>query len=268
LSYTDGSDRTRFAEVDSFRGVAVLGMVIYHVLFDLSIIGLIEVGIQNTYFEVLAEVTAASFFVIVGVSMYISFSREERKGENPMLRAKKYISRGLKLVGLGAIITGITYLLYPEFAVLFGALHFIGSSVILSYILLELTRTLELPGKVLAYGIVLGVVFWLAGPVSKLEVSHPFLIWLGTVPPGFQSLDYFPLLPWFGFVVSGLILGQLVYPQGRRRVNFFEFGARPAQFLGRNALIIYFAHQPAIYLGIFLFMAFTGQVELSALSSF
>jgi len=268
LSYTNGTEETRFAEIDSFRGVAVLGMVIYHVLFDLSIIGLIEVGMQNTCFEAFADTTAALFFTIVGVSMYISFSREKRKGEDPMLRAKKYILRGLKLAGLGAVITGVTYLLYPEFVVLFGALHFIGFSVILSYILLELTRTLELPGNLLAYGIVLGVVFWLAGPVSELGVSNLFLIWLGTVPPGFQSLDYFPLLPWFGFVVSGLILGQLLYPKGRRRNNFFEFGARPAQFLGRNALIIYFAHQPAIYLGIFLFMAFTGRFELSALSLF
>ncbi len=268
MSYKDGSGKTRFAEVDSLRGVAVLGMVIYHVLFDLSIIGLIEVEIQNTYFEAFADATAACFFVIVGVSMYISFSREKRRRENQLLRAKKYILRGLKLIGLGAIITGITYLLYPEFVVLFGALHFIGSSVILSYILLELTFSLELPVKVLTYGIVLGAVFWLAGPVSELEASHPFLIWLGAVPSGFQSLDYFPLLPWFGFVVSGLILGQLFYPKGRRGNNLFEFGVRPAQFLGRNALIIYFTHQPAIYLGIFLFMAFTGRVELSALTSF
>lgn len=268
MSYTDENDKTRFAEVDSFRGVAVLGMVIYHVLFDLSIVGLIEIGIRDTYFEILADATAASFFAIVGVSMYISFSRERRREENRILRAKKYLSRGLKLVGLGIIITGVTYLLYPEFVVLFGALHFIGSSVILSYILLELTWTLELPAKVLVYGIFLGVVFWLAGPVSELEVSHSFLIWLGAVPRGFQSLDYFPLLPWFGFVIAGLVLGKLFYPKGRRRNNLFEFGVQPAQFLGRNALIIYFAHQPAIYLGIFLFMVFTGRVELSALTSF
>lgn len=259
-------DKKRFAEIDSFRGLAVSGMVLYHVLFDLSMIGLIEVGIVNPYFDTFADVTAASFFVIVGISMNISFSRERGKSEGRMARAKKYLLRGVKLIGLGTIITGVTYFLYPDFVVLFGALHFIGSSVILSYFLLEYTYSFNSPVRILAYLITMSAVFLLDGLLGSLEVSQPFLIWLGAVPSGFQSLDYFPLLPWFGFVILGLILGWIFYPEGRRRVNFLKFEARPIQFLGRNALIIYFFHQPAIYLGIFIFALFSGQGDISAFS--
>ena len=243
----------RFPEIDVFRGVAVLFMVLYHVLFDLYTFGLLEVPIQSGPGEVIADVTAAGFFSIVGISLRISFSRAEKGGLDRFARLKKYSLRGIKLLLWGGIITGVTYLLYPKFPVIFGALQFIGTSVLFGYLLLELTLQLNRLCRILSFGLLSLAVFLVAVPARALSVDHGFLVWLGPTPAGFQSLDYFPLLPWFGFVLGGLVLGELFYPAGTRRKKFYEVKNPALEFLGRNALVVYFLHQPLIYLGIFLF---------------
>jgi len=252
-------ERKRFPEIDVLRGLAVAGMVVYHLLFDLNLAGITKFDIYNPIFEVLADVTAATFFVIVGVSMYVSFYRLRTESKSRRSRLRKYVTRGLKLFGLGLIISAISYFIYPEYLIVFGALHFIGVSVILAYFSLELTMGYGTIKRILALSVFSVAAILLAVPVRSVEVGQPFLIWIGLVPAGFQSLDFFPLLPWFGFVISGLILGESLYPEGKRRYSFYELGNKPAQFLGRNSLLIYFLHQPAIYFGVALFALLAGK---------
>ncbi|MBS3765158.1 DUF1624 domain-containing protein [Candidatus Bipolaricaulota bacterium] len=263
-------NKRRFSEIDVVRGVAVVGMVIYHVLFDLSLLGLIDLRISRTAFEILAWATAGTFFTVVGISLYISFSRTRSVGPEQDGLLGKYLVRGAKLVAWGLGITLVSYLLYPDFAVFFGALHFIGVSVVLSYFFLELTFDFRKSVFLFLVFSMALLLFALSGAVRGSRVEHPFLLWIGMVPQGFQSLDYFPLLPWFGFVVGGLAIGELLYPGGRRSYDFYAFENRPLEFLGRYSLIIYLAHQPLIYLAIFLFLSFSsgGGSSLSSLLSF
>lgn len=259
--------KRRFSEIDIVRGIAVVGMVIYHVLFDLSSLGLVDLKISHTAFELFAGGTAGTFFTIVGISMYISFSRARSQGSDNYDLAGKYLVRGVKLFAWGLGITLVSYLLYPDFVVLFGVLHFIGVSVVLSYLFLELTFGLRKRFFLSVVFVVTILLFVLSGTVRAPQVNHPFLIWLGIVPQGFQSLDYFPLVPWFGFIVGGLAIGELFYTGGRRSYDHWTFKNRPLEFLGRYSLIIYLAHQPLIYLAIFLFLAFSsgGRLSLSSL---
>jgi len=66
----------------------------------------------------------------------------------------------------------------------------------------------------------------------------------------FYSVDHFPHLPWFGVVVVGIFLGNLLYPEGARRVHLLDVSARtPTKqicVLGRNSLPIYLIHQPIL----------------------
>lgn len=248
----------RFPEIDVLRGLAVSGMVVYHLLFDLTLAGITELNIYNPILEVLADVTAATFFVIVGMSMYVSFYRVRRGGKSPKARLWKYLTRGFKLFGLGLIISAVSYVIYPEYLIVFGALHFIGVSVVLTYFFLESLISARTPKRVTVLSVFSVVAILLAVPLKSIEIGQPFLVWLGLIPEGFQSLDFFPLLPWFGFVTFGLVLGELLYPEGKRRYSFYKLRNKPAQFLGRNSLLIYFLHQPAIYLGIALFVLIAG----------
>lgn len=245
--------KERFEELDLIRGLAVVLMIAYHAIFDLYIFGLLDPRIGSSPLEVFADVIAGTFFSVVGVSLYISFSRTKEENYDASYRLKKYFTRCAKLLGWGGIVTVVTYFLFPDMVILFGALHFIGVSVLFGYAALELTYAWKRFHRYVLFIMIVTAAFLINGPIRSVQVDNPFLLWLGMAPPEFQSLDYFPIFPWFGLVVSGLIFGEILYPGGTRRWGFYRIESYPLEFLGRNALIIYFFHQPLIYLSIFLF---------------
>ena len=69
------ADRGRIWQVDFFRGVAVVGMVIYHFLFDLEFIFQLPIGVYRMPLSLLARTVASIFILIVGVSSAIKFER-------------------------------------------------------------------------------------------------------------------------------------------------------------------------------------------------
>jgi uncharacterized membrane protein len=86
-----------------------------------------------------------------------------------------------------------------------------------------------------------------------INVEGTWLLWLGLSPADFYSLDYVPLLPWFGVVLYGVGLGGLLYPGYERRISLPDqviISESPLIgllcLLGRNSLAIYLAHQPLI----------------------
>jgi uncharacterized membrane protein len=234
-------------------------MIAYHIAFDLYTFGILDFNLNSRWMEVLANCTAGAFFSLVGISLFISYNRSRNEaGDNHDLW-RKYLVRGVKLFLLGAVITAVTFSMFPDLVVVFGALHFIGVSVFLGFLVLAMTDRFRLVLRLLLYGIV--TLLFFSGSVffEKFQVEFPYLIPLGIPPVGFQSLDYFPLFPWFGLVSGGLIVGELLYPGGVRRFERVKFGNRGLEFLGRNALVIYFLHQPIIFLAITLTLIVTGK---------
>jgi uncharacterized membrane protein len=86
--------------------------------------------------------------------------------------------------------------------------------------------------------------------IQELDVDFFWLIWLGLAPRDFASLDYVPLLPWFGVVLMGMAGGALLYKDLVRRFPLPDISAWPPVrgllFLGRNSLAIYILHQPLL----------------------
>jgi uncharacterized membrane protein len=174
----------------------------------------------------------------VGVSLNISSARARIRGEDRFLR---YLRRGVGIFSWGMAITLSTMLLLGEGFVVFGVLHLIGISIILSYPLM--TRPL--------LDFVLGSAAIFVGLlIRQFSFDSPWLLWLGFVPRHFYSVDYFPLLPWFGVVLVGIFLGNFLYPEGARRFSLPDPSARsPLKQIcstGRNSLSIYLIHQPIL----------------------
>ncbi|MGQ9533209.1 MAG: heparan-alpha-glucosaminide N-acetyltransferase [Desulfotomaculales bacterium] len=233
----------RFWEIDFLRGVAVLMMVTYHVLFDLAHFGRYPIDVTGGFWLYFARATAVLFLLLVGVSLTLSHSAARRRNPGARRLYLRYLGRGVKLFAWGMAVTLVTYLFVGEGFVVFGILHLIGVAVVLAYPLLRLGVWNLLPGVGL---VVLGLY------LQKITAPFFWLVWLGLAPRGFYSLDYFPVLPWFGVVVLGLFLGHLLYPN---RVP----GVAPAGVsgflpvavilgLGRHSLAAYLAHQPLILL--------------------
>ncbi len=235
------------------RAVAVILMVAYHALFDLTQVDLVEVDLYSTGLELAADGTAITFFGLVGLSLYISFSRRKAQGLPRSNLNRKYLLRGSKIFLLGCAVTLVTSLLYPEAPILFGALHFIGTSIIMGFGILVLTERTNRTIRPTIF-LVTAVLFWVTSSLTdSLTLDTALLLPFGVTPEGFQSLDYFPLVPWFGFVALGLSLGPILYPGGKRRFAIPDFTNVLSTLVGRHALIIYVLHQPLLYGAILAF---------------
>jgi len=239
LRHKEGA--TRYWEIDALRGLAIGMMVVYHLAYDLTQYGYYQTNVFVGPWRFFARITASLFILLVGISLALG---QARTGSRSMgwPGFKRYLARGLKLVGWGMVITLTTWLYMGQAVIIFGILHLIGTSIILAYPFLSL-RWANLPLG--AAAIALG--FYL----NPLPVTHPWLLWLGLRPPSLFQLDYFPLLPWFGLVLLGLFIGQRLYPGGTRRFNLPDLDARPGleafAWLGRRSLAIYLLHQPVLF---------------------
>jgi uncharacterized membrane protein len=91
---------------------------------------------------------------------------------------------------------------------------------------------------------------------QRILVDFPWLLWLGLMPRGFWTMDYWPLLPWFGLFLVGMFCGKVLYPQGNRQFNIHEFNDPVTSALtlpGRHPLVIYLAQWPVV-IGVLLLL--------------
>jgi uncharacterized membrane protein len=234
-----GSVKERFWEIDFLRGIAILMMIAFHLIYDLDYFGGYGFGVGSGFWFWFARATASVFLLLVGVSLTLSRSRMVRNGGSPAF--SKYLKRGLRIFSWGLAITLVTWIFLGRGFIVFGVLHMIGVSVILAYPLMRHRYRNLLIGVLL---IALGLY------VREMAFGFPWLLWLGLIPQGFYSFDYFPLLPWFGVVLIGLFAGNSLYRDYARRFRLPDLhGSPPARalcFAGRRSLLIYLLHQPVL----------------------
>ena len=226
----------RYYEVDAVRGTALLLMVLYHTLFCLSLFRII------TWFDpqvISGAAGAAVFIFIAGLSLILA-------GRRPA----GVVRRGVQLLLLGLIITAVTAVVYPQGCVVFGILHLIGCGTILSIPFLSETVKWYVPAAA-GLGIIILSCFLqgISGNLLLLPFGMPY--------PGFTSIDYEPLIPWFGVMLLGISAGKILYPSGKRgalasRIPPMPAALSPLCFVGRHTLLIYMLHIPVIILLIFL----------------
>ncbi|GAI30804.1 unnamed protein product, partial [marine sediment metagenome] len=119
----------RFWEVDFLRGIAIIMMVLYHLIYNLSYFGAYNIKANSGFWLYFARTTATIFIFLVGVSLTLSFSKAMKKFKNEKELFLKYLQRGLKIFSWGLIITLVTWVFLREGYVVFGILHLIGISI-------------------------------------------------------------------------------------------------------------------------------------------
>lgn len=238
---------SRFREIDCARGIAILMMIVFHTVFDLNFFMIAPINVSTGFWRWFAMATASLFLLVVGISLVVSHARSAAKLSGFAL-TKKFLVRGAGIFALGLLATLVTWLYLHEGFIIFGILHLIGVSVMLSPLFFRFGKYNVLFGLLcIAGGFFIGTV---QGPV--------WLLPLGIVPASFASVDYTPLIPWFGAVLVGMGAGEFLYAGGIRQFtapHLPDLFVRPLSFLGRYSLIIYLVHQPVIIL---LLAAVTG----------
>lgn len=228
----------RFWEIDALRGIAILMMIAYHVLFDLTYFGFTSTDLNALPILLFLYPIGTLFLLLVGISLTLSYNRVKHTLTTSQLRGK-YLKRGSSIFGLGLLITLVTWI-YPHTGfIIFGILHCIGLSILLGYMFVRTRFTAFLVGVLC---IVIGVFLRVL-----VIVDFPWFLWLGFIPRSFYTLDYFPLLPWFGVVLLGIFIGNSLYQDNIRKFDLKDhsrfIGNRLLCFLGRHSLIIYLVHQ-------------------------
>lgn len=229
--------KQRIWELDTLRGLCVLGMVAVHAVYDLTVLYRLADWDCPPIFYFIQTWGGVLFLLISGICVTL--------GSRP-------VRRGLLVFCCGMLCTGVTAgMVALDFAgvgmiIWFGVLHCLGLCMLLWPVFQKLpAAALAVIGAAMA---VLGL--WLD---ASVRVSFPWLIPLGITFPGFATADYFPLLPHLGFFLLGAFLGKTLYKNKTTLlpgVNSRNPVLRFLQGCGKHSLWIYLLHQP-ILTGVF-----------------
>jgi uncharacterized membrane protein len=237
LSYVnpapDGRGK-RLAAIDVIRGIAVVGMIVYHFSWDLWSNGLIYADvIGDPGWKAFARTVAGTFIGLSGFNLVLAHRNGFRRGL--FLRRLVIVAGAAVLVSIG------TWLAMGEDFVYFGILHCIAVTGILALAFLPTP----------AWFMILAGIGAVAAPFFLLDrlFDWPPLLFIGLSPNPRPTVDYVPLLPWFGIVLFGMALARLALDHGvvARLASWNPAQAwRPLTFIGRWSLPIYLLHQPIL----------------------
>jgi uncharacterized membrane protein len=231
---------SRYPEIDMIRGIAILMMILFHTVFDLSFFRVSAIDVSTGFWRYFAFSTAALFLLVVGISLTLSHARASASLSGYRL-ARKFLYRGAGIFLIGLLVTAGTWLYLKEGFIVFGILHLIGISVMISPIFFRFKL----------FNIIPGLFFIVIGFFLTTVTGPIWLLPLGVHPATFWSVDYEPVFPWTGIVLIGMGLGEYLYPRGVRKFTLPRiptFFIQPLASLGRYSLIIYLVHQPIIIL--------------------
>ncbi|MBI2463416.1 DUF1624 domain-containing protein [Candidatus Peregrinibacteria bacterium] len=211
----------RYLFLDVTRGIAVILMILYHIIFDLDVLyGVKGIDALKGFWYYEGRISAILFIGISGFGTAILFNKYEQKKA-----IQKNIKRAFKILFWAFCITAITFFIQPEMTIHMGILHFLGLSALLSILVLHFLNlfifhldnstksNFEKKTVVLrreANSLFIIGIIWLiiSAPLLKiLPRSYQFFL-LGSPPETYSSWDYYPLFPWFGIILIGLALGK------------------------------------------------------------
>lgn len=225
--------KKRIWELDAFRGLCLLGMVVVHLMFDLVHLYRIIDWEYPSWFSFVKNWGGILFILLSGICVTLG---------------RHHIKRGLAVIGCGLLVSAVTVGMYllnfydKSIIIYFGVLHCLGVCMLLWAVFRKL------PDWAL---ILLGIAMAAVGLYirNRSTVNFPWLIPLGFWPPQFYTSDFFPLLPNLGYFLLGAVAGRHLYAKKESllpQVNDQNCIIRFLSFCGRQSLWIYMGHQPVL----------------------
>jgi uncharacterized membrane protein len=230
--------KTRWLALDAARGLAVMAMIVFHLIWDLSHFGYAPATLPwSAPVRIFGHSIAFAFLFIAGVALVLA--------HRARMRWPAFWRRFAIIVAAAALVSAGTYVAFPKAFVFFGILHCIAVASLIAVPFLFAPWPVALAGG--AFFLAGGE--FLASPVFNAD----WLQWIGLSTSEPMTQDWRPLFPWAGALLLGVAAAKLPLPvygesAGVRGDPPPASGARTwLPFLGRHSLLIYLAHQPALF---------------------
>ena len=246
----------RDPRLDILRGATLVSMIAYHGCWDLVyLLGFDWSWYRGTGAWLWQQSICWTFILLSGYCWSLG---------------RHHLKRGLLTFGAGLLVSVVTIIAMPSSRILCGVLTLLGTAALLMIPLDPLLK--RIPWNVgIRFSFALFVLFrsinsgWLGiglgGPLKGIilwelpeSLYHHGLIgaWIGFMPTGFFSTDYFSILPWFFLFCTGYFLRKRTELRGAtgREAGLPArdgFAVQILAWMGRHSLIVYLLHQPALY---------------------
>lgn len=237
MSGEDSSSRRsrRVDAIDCARGLALIGMGVYHLSWDLADFRLAPPTLPfSPHMRLFSHIVASAFLVLVGVSLALA----HRGGLHPLAFWRRFAI----VAGAALLVTAGSFMFAPSEPITFGILHCIAVASLLAAPFVNAPAWASL-----AAGLAAIAAPWLG---RSTLLDPPWLLWLGLGEALPNTLDWRPLLPWAGAVFLGLGAARLPRVIDRltssKRWRARSAPSRAICFAGRHSLPIYLLHQPIL----------------------
>jgi uncharacterized membrane protein len=225
---------TRIRLVDALRGLAIVQMIGFHLVYTLTQFGWVDVVLSSDPPWVAWRTAIVSqFLLIAGASL--ALRAEFKPAWRDFWRRWREVAAAALAVSFGS------WLVLGPRMIYFGILHFIAVALVLGRLLLPLGSW----NPALGIGaIVLGLAY--ASPAFDAPPANV----LGFVTRLPYTEDYVPVFPWLGVVLIGSGLGiawqRRGFPLGPALARVNESPPRVLTFLGSWPLTVYLTHVPVL----------------------
>ena len=244
---TANVEKVRYHLLDTVRGICIILVVLYHILYNLSeVFGGNFAFFNSCGMNLFRDCFVGVLIILSGISCQLS---------------KSNLKRGFKTLLWALVITSVTATLMPHSIITFGILHFFSASMILFGIFQRPLDKISTPVGIVVFAVLFmlteNIYYGFIGIEGLYGFSFPnmpdYFIFsaLGFATKHF-SADYWPIFPWFFLFLVGTFLGRPF--KNKTAPQIFKSNPLPfLSLLGRHTLWIYLIHQPVIY-GIMLLL--------------
>ena len=226
--------------LDLLKGIGVMGMIAYHALFDLILLGEKFHLTNNVILWALkfGAIPVASIFIFVaGVN-------SQKLGTEKLFVLKKSF---YSLVLASIVISVVTYFTLGSAWIRFGIIHFLLLMVIINNFIFSNFK------KRYLLLFLLGVILFSSQTEHLAIDGNSYLSHLFSYESDLKAVDHVPLIPWISVYIAG-ILSAPFFQDNSYVLSFGinSLGGRLCNLLGRNSLTIYMLHQPIIIMILYI----------------
>lgn len=224
----------RVVAIDVARGLAIAGVVLFHIVWDLEFTGIISGVAGHPVWLAFGRSLAGTFMFLVGVSLVLA--------HRETVHVRAFNRRLFTITAYALVITLVSWFAFPESFIFFGILHAITAAT--------LVGALFLRAGALANFTVGAIMLILPFLFDFSTFDTRWLAWTGFAERPPPSNDFVPIFPWVGVTFLGMASAKLFLSNRDRaiqsRPGTRTWPVRTIVWMGNRSLLIYLVHQPIL----------------------